>query len=207
MDIAFLVDSSGSLGKRNYQILLDTVKSMATYLDVSPLGTHASVILFSDGVENPITFNDFLTLDRFKKKVSRLTYMSQRTRIDLALDMAAKKVFTKEGNVRDYVPKIAILMTDGRQTRTRDQLSLTEVAGNLRKKGVTLYVIGVGRGVARSELESLVEKRSYVIQQPDFRKLLQNIDNISQRVCEDHQGKYVSSKSFLLYTQKLALRP
>lgn len=193
VDVAFLIDSSGSLGHRNYRRLLGAVNTLAEHLNIGPMQSHAAVVVFSDKVENPITFNDYLTLDEFKAKVLNLPFMSQRTRIDLALDMALNKVFTKEGNTRHFVPKIAILLTDGVQTRTRDQIPLTTVAGNLINKGVHLYAVGIGRGVNRAQLELLVKKKHHVVEIKSFRSLETTIVDIGKHVCSNIPGECINT--------------
>lgn len=184
MDIAFLVDSSGSLGSRNFARLLSSVNRMATYFNVSLLGSHASVIIYSESVELAVDFNDFLSLDEFKQKVSGLAFMRQRTRMDLALDMANTKVFTEKGNMRNFVPKIAILFTDGKQTRSRDQKDMPALAKHLDQKGVAVYVIAIGRGVDRRELEKLLTNMNHYLAMKNFYDVLDKSEATADKICK-----------------------
>ena len=156
IDVAFLMDSSGSLGTWNYVKLKNTVYRMAKYFGVSPMGSHAAVILYSDNYEIGVKFDDFLTIGQFKTYVDNLRYLKQRSRMDLALDAAHKYIFTREGNTREFLPKIAVLVTDGEQSKFRNRIPLPVAAQRLRDQGVNIYAIGVGKGPSRNELESMV---------------------------------------------------
>ena len=47
-----------------------------------------------------VTFNEFYDLERLVKKVERMSYKGYRTRIDLAFEIADKKLFTQQGGMR-----------------------------------------------------------------------------------------------------------
>lgn len=190
IDVAFLMDSSGSLGNWNYIKLKNTVVKMSEYFRVSPMGSHAAVILYSDTYEVTLELDDFLTEGQFRASVSNLRYLGQRSRMDIALDAASKYIFTRKGNTRDFFPKVAILFTDGLQSRFRDRIPLPVAARRLRDQGVDLYVIGVGRGPSKTELESMVvNKNKHVLLVSSFTNLEEESKTIAENVCELFGGR------------------
>ena len=75
---------------------------------------------FSDDPILVIKFDDYSNLKQFQTLVDRVPYMMQRTRIDKALTMASDVM---GASLRGYT-KLAIVMTDGRQTRDPDAINL-----------------------------------------------------------------------------------
>ncbi|XP_028390925.1 uncharacterized protein LOC114515803 isoform X2 [Dendronephthya gigantea] len=185
IDVAFLMDSSGSLGTTNYKRLKDTVGIMGKYFGVSPMGSHAAIILYSDNSLISARLDQFSTQAQFQTKVNRLRYLSQRSRMDASLTAAHSRIFTQAGNARDYLPKVAILFTDGQQTRFRDRVPLPDAAKRLRERGVEIFVIGVGNGPSTNEMESMVvDKKNHVMRIRSFRILKEQSESIAERVCQ-----------------------
>lgn len=178
------MDSSGSLGRSNYNRLKETVYNMGTYFGVSPMGSHASIILFSDNYEIASKFDQFMTIGQFRTTAIRLRYLSQRSRMDASLTAAHSQIFTRKGNTRDFLPKVAILFTDGKQSRFRDRVPLPEAARKLRENGVNIFVIGVGSGPSKSELESMVVDRvNHIYRSQNFRDLKDQSEAVAGKIC------------------------
>ncbi|CAB3990368.1 fibrillin-1-like, partial, partial [Paramuricea clavata] len=185
IDVAFLMDSSGSLGRSNYNRLKETVYNMGTYFGVSPMGSHASIILYSDYYEIASKFDQFMTIGQFRTTVLRLKYLSQRSRMDASLTAAQSQIFTRKGNTRDFLPKVAILFTDGKQSRFRDRVPLPEAARKLRENGVNIFVIGIGSGPSKSELESMVvDRENHIYRSQNFRDLKDQSEAVAGKICE-----------------------
>ena len=189
------MDSSGSLGRDNYRILTGVVYNMAKYFGCSSFGSHAAIILYSDSYDVSARFDQFMTLGQFRTTTLRLKYLAQRSRMDSALTAAHSIVFTREGNTRDFLPKIAILFTDGQQSRYTNRVPLPKAAQSLRDRGVKLFVIGVGSGPSKEELESMVEdKINHISRVRYFRNLREQSVNIAEKVCRLFGGKWLSRR-------------
>ena len=185
IDVAFIMDSSGSLGPENYGRLKSTVSNMGNYFGVSPMGSHAAVILYSDQAVVGARLNQFLTIGQFQTITLRLRYLQKRSRMDAGLIAAANEIFTRRGNTRDFLPKVAILFTDGKQSRFRDRIPLPEAAQKLRDRGVDMYVIGIGSGPSQAELESMVvDKINHISRIPSFRSMEAESRSVAEKVCE-----------------------
>lgn len=196
IDVAFLMDSSGSLGLTNYKRLKDTVGIMGKYFGISPMGSHAAIVLYSDNHLISARLDQFSTQAQFQAIVDRLRYLSQRSRMDASLTAAHSRIFTKAGNARNFLPKVAILFTDGQQTRFRDRVPLPDAAKRLRDRGVDIFVIGVGNGPSRSEMESMVvDKRNHVLRIKNFKTLKEQSEAIADRVCRLFGGMSLGRRS------------
>ena len=179
-----MVDSSGSLGQTNYRHLKKTVANMGAHFGVSPMGSHAAIILYSDNYDISTKLDYFLTPVEFERTALRLKYLRQRSRMDAALTAAHDRIFTHQGNARDFLPKVAILFTDGKQSRFRDRVPLPVAAKKLRDQGVNIYVIGIGRGPSDEELKSMVsDEKNHILRLNRFRNLEAESTAIAEKVC------------------------
>lgn len=76
-DIAFIVDSSGSIGSVDYAKTKYFVYSIANALNISASGAHAGVVIYSEIAKRPIKFTDHMDIKGFQKAVYDLEYMEK----------------------------------------------------------------------------------------------------------------------------------
>ena len=75
------------------------------------------------------------------------------------------------------------MITDGKQTTTGNYTRLSEASQGIKNKGVTVYVLGVGTGVDRVELDEIASRSDYVSITPSFQDLLSISSGIRQLFC------------------------
>ena len=181
VDLAFIVDSSGSIGPEMYLKEKHFIKELARSFGVAPGQSRAALVLYSNSASVKAGFDQYPTLEEFHKSVDDLPYEKGRTRIDLALEKANQEVFPQ---ARKGVPKIAILITDGKQTQAADSKGLREASEPLRRAGVRLLAIGIGSEVDSNELRLVTETDDDVVLAQSSSDLLLQIGNLTSRACE-----------------------
>lgn len=154
MDVGFILDSSGSL-RNDYDKEKDFLKALAASFGVSDDGARAGVVTFSYNSEHSIKLNDHSSFSTFNDAVDKIPLMGSTTRIDKALRLSQKELFTLPNGGRPGIPKILILLTDGSQTQDADAEDPSVIANEIRSKGIKLLVIGIGAGVDQAELLKL----------------------------------------------------
>ena len=98
-----------------------------------------------------------------------------------------------------FFHKLAVVITDGNQTKTGQYTRLTVASQGIKNKGVTVYAVGVGKAADMTELREIATAREYVFTSPSF-KGLQNISSgLRDRLC---LGKKIWKKENS-YTRKL----
>ena len=181
VDLAFIVDSSGSIGAKNYLKEKHFVKQLARSFGLAPDHSRAALVLYSGSASVKAGFDQYPTLEQFHKIVDDLPYENGSTRIDLALEKANQEVFPQ---ARKGVPKIAILITDGKQTHTGHSKRLKEASDQLRRAGVRVLAVGIGSGVDQAELRLVTQSDDDVVVPESFSDLLVQIGNLTSRACE-----------------------
>ena len=139
-------------------------------------------------------------LEEFNQEVDRLPYTGGQTRIDLALTLAANDFFTYQGGVRDGIPKVAVVVTDGRQTPSPDAIAAQQAIIPLRQLGVKVFAVGIGVEADPVELGYIVERPDDVFMIADFDKLPDIATEISKKICESANigpGKMRVKRQFL----------
>ena len=185
VDVGFILDSSGSL-RNDYDKEKDFLKALAASFGVSDDGARAGVVTFSYNSEHSIKLNDHSSFSTFNDAVDKIPLMGSTTRIDKALRLSQKELFTLPNGGRPGIPKILILLTDGSQTQDADAEDPSIIANEIRSRGIKLLVIGIGAGVDQAELLKLGgNKKDNVFTASTFEDLIDApfIDAVTNSSC------------------------
>ena len=110
VDVAFLLDSSGSISRRNWKLLLDFLRDSIEAFDVTASGSHVASISYSSRAVVNFRFNtltgDKLTSAELIKEVDKVKHQRGYTYIDRALLLADEEIFTERGGMRQAVRKV-----------------------------------------------------------------------------------------------------
>lgn len=161
-DVLFLVDSSQTVSKENFQRELDFVKAVIRALNISPGKSRASVVSFGNSPAPPsIRFDDSTDVGYLLRRVDSVPYLGGPKQLGKALLFAAR-VFPMN---RPDSHKILVVVTDGEQTLGRD---LTEAVRLLHELGVILYVIGAGENADMNELGKITSQHENLFYSKTF---------------------------------------
>ena len=201
VDVGFILDSSGSLAN-DYGKEKDFLKILAATFGVSDKGSRAGVITFSYYTEHSIKLNDHTDLASFNDAVDRIPLMGSTTRIDKALRLTQKEMFSLANGARPGVPKVLILLTDGSQTQDAGAEDPGDVAEELRKDGINILVVGVGQGVNATELEHIAGDSANAYTAASFNELISGdfVTEVRDKGCEAGKLKFTTSFLLLLST-------
>ncbi|XP_078377620.1 SCO-spondin-like [Oculina patagonica] len=184
-DVAFVVDSSGSISRRNFQKELEFVKEVASTFKMGPDQSQIAVISYSDDAQIDIKFGDYSNVNDFNAAVDGVKHQRQRTRIDKALHLAATSLFTPKGGARPNVAKVMIILTDGKQTVTSDSKTLDVAVRPLQEMNVTIFAVGVGKAIDIGELLLLVgDNVDNLFRAQNFNELAKDSVRVAAQTCK-----------------------
>ena len=109
MDIALIIDSSGSIGRTNWERVKRFVKSLVSKLDVSSSGTHVAAIAYSTNPVVEMRFWNTQSTDEVNRMIDRMTWQRGYTYTDKALQLADSDIFQIANGMRPNVPKVSRL--------------------------------------------------------------------------------------------------
>lgn len=191
LDVAVLMDSSGSISRRNFQVFKRFIKSIITGFEVSEDHTHIAIIEYSTNASVQLKFNDFtgraLNRNNVKGRVNRIPHRRGKTFIDRALRLANEEVFTEKAGMRDWVKKVAFVMTDGEQTKDPEATKsvneiLAEAVQPLKDKGVRVITLGIGKKVNKESLQTIATG-DFVFYASSFNELRKMVKQLKKGTC------------------------
>ena len=112
VDIAFIIDSSGSIGRSNWERLKRFVKALVSKLDVSPSATHIAAVAYSTNPQVEMKFSGIQDTDQVNALLDRMYWQRGFTYTDKALQLADSELFQTTYGMRIREPKVSKLVTD-----------------------------------------------------------------------------------------------
>lgn len=110
-DVAFLVDSSGSIGRSRWPKMLNFLKEVIKKFNVGPDATHVAVVAYSTNPKLEFTFGTLsgadITEEKYGQLIDKIRFQRGFTYIDKALKMADEQVFIPNAGMRPTVPKVS----------------------------------------------------------------------------------------------------
>ena len=185
-DIVFMVDSSASVGNPNYKKEKDFVKSLARLVNATSEKSRVAVIAYSRSTIPVVRFDGYQSLEDFDKKVDDMPLLGESyRRMDVALQSAAQIL----NSARQHSPKIAVLLTAGRQVP--GGVSLDTATQPLRNLNVTVLVVAVGQQYNKQELDPVVSEQKDLFEIESFNVLLSRARTIGEAI-EEKSGNLPS---------------
>jgi len=170
LDIAFLVDSSTSIGKDNYHEMKTFINEVITHFHISPTGTNVGVVSFSSSAETEIPFTSPQNVDNIKSSVSKISYRSGSTRLDLGLNKTREEFVSARGEMRTNMPDVLLAITDG-QSDKGYEMKTKQQSKQLKDDGIVIFALGIGSNVHAAELKALTSDESHVFRFASVREM------------------------------------
>uniref|UniRef100_A0A3Q3N772 Collagen, type XIV, alpha 1a n=1 Tax=Mastacembelus armatus TaxID=205130 RepID=A0A3Q3N772_9TELE len=179
-DIVILVDGSWSIGRINFRLVRMFLENLVNAFDVGINKTRIGLAQYSGDPRIEWHLNAFSTKEVVIDAVKNLPYKGGNTLTGLALTYILENCFKPESGSRAGVPKIGILITDG-----KSQDDVIPPAESLRNAGVELFAIGV-KNADENELRSIASEpeNTHVYNVADFNIMSSIVEGLTKTVCE-----------------------
>ncbi|CAI5769701.1 collagen alpha-1(XII) chain isoform X1 [Podarcis lilfordi] len=180
-DIVFLTDASWSIGDDNFHKVLKFVFNTVGAFDlINPAGIQVSLVQYSDDPKSEFHLNTYDDKAQALGAIQNIRYRGGNTKTGKALTFIKDKVLTWESGMRKGVPKVLVVVTDG-----RSQDEVRKAAAVIQHSGFSVFVVGVA-DVDYHELAKIASKPSerHVFIVDDFDAFEKIEDNLITFVCE-----------------------
>ncbi|XP_076113274.1 uncharacterized protein LOC143080959 isoform X2 [Mytilus galloprovincialis] len=179
-DLAFLVDSSSSVGSGNFQKLENFLKNAVTKLDIGKDKVHVGLMQYSSYPSMQFPLNMYTNRGDTLKAIEGMQFMGGDTNTGDAIQNMRQQMFSQTGGARNNVPRIAIVVTDGGSS---NNAKTTQQADGARRDHIGLISVGVGSAVNSYELQLIADDQTKVVKVNSFDQLEQAVDQILQKAC------------------------
>ncbi|XP_041372526.1 uncharacterized protein LOC121385804 [Gigantopelta aegis] len=156
IDLAFILDGSGSILPGDFTRTLVFVRNVISGLDISPSTARVAAVEYGDTVAVNFKFNQYSSKQSLLTAVSKINKRHGGTNTAAALGNVTSIIFNQLNGARPDAKHIAILLTDG---VSKNVTQTIHAANDLRSKGVTVFAIGVGN-VNQAELMGVASNPS-----------------------------------------------
>lgn len=182
-DLAFILDTSSSVGKENFEKIRQWVSNLVESFDVAPDKTRVAVVRYSDRPTTEFNLGQHKTLEDVKRAASNIRYLGGNTMTGDAINYTTSNIFTVQNGARPVargIQKVAILLTDG-----RSQDYVLEPSKKAAKADIRMFAVGIGEAL-KEELEEIAAepKNAHVFHVTDFNAIDKIRDRLRRRLCE-----------------------
>lgn len=177
------MDASESMTEEDYEKQKNFVIKVAESFYMTPKTTQFALVTYSSRANVHIRFRDHLNQDSFRTVVQHLPFAASGTRFDRALKLAAEEIFTAKSGARAGVPRVIIILTDGRQSNDHDAIPIQDAVLPLQQLSVRIHAVAIGSQVNRVELRKLVVKEEDIFSIKDFDNLVNKSRLLASKTC------------------------
>lgn len=188
-DLAFLVDSSSSVGSANFQKLENFLKNAVTKIDIGKDKVHVGLMQFSSYPSMEFPLNMYTNRGDVLRAIERLQFMGGDTNTGDALQNMRQHMFSQTAGARTNVPRIAIVVTDGGSS---DNAKTTQQADGARRDNIGVIAVGVGKSVNNYEMQVIGGGQSNVVTVSSFDQLEQAVNQVLQKACTGNYDNYIT---------------
>ena len=155
----FVIDTSGSIGSSNFQLIREFTANITTELIRSSPRTKFGVILFSSIAYIEFNLQAYDNLNSLLSAINQLPYNGGGTDTAEALTLLLSTAQNGTLGLRSDSSKVAIVITDG---HSNSQSATISAAAALHASNIfDVYAVGVG-GADLTELESIASSPDFV---------------------------------------------
>ena len=170
--MAFILDSSGSVGRENFELSKQFAADVTKAFVIGPNDTQVAAIVFSGFAK--VSFE----LDTFNDSEGILSGINEINYIDLpgsstytadALVTLRRDVMTTAAGAREEVlaiPRVAVVVTDGMSNINRTET--IPAAEAVHDAGIIVFAVGVGNRINTDELNAIASRPELVTLLPYF---------------------------------------
>ncbi|XP_033980674.1 collagen alpha-1(XIV) chain-like isoform X3 [Trematomus bernacchii] len=179
-DIVILVDGSWSIGRINFRLVRTFLENLVKAFSVEFDKTRIGLAQYSGDPRIEWHLNAHTTKASVIDAVKNLPYKGGNTLTGLALTFILENSFKPESGSRPGVPKIGILITDG-----KSQDDVIPPAQSLREAGIELFAIGV-KNADENELKAIASppEETHVYNVADFSVMSDIVEGLTKTVCD-----------------------
>ncbi|XP_060081669.1 collagen alpha-1(XII) chain-like [Ylistrum balloti] len=179
-DIVFILDSSGSEGSSNFNKQLQFMTDFVTNFKIGPHDVQFGLVTFSIDALNEFYLNTYNNQQDIVNKLQNIAYIGSTTHTELGLQYARRFQFSVTHGARHNAQKIAIVLTDGQSQSRTDTIHEADL---LKQMGVKIISIGIGNGIAQTELVSMATDQQHVFNVDNFDALHTIQSEIKDSAC------------------------
>lgn len=177
VDLVFVLDGSGSVGKDNFVHLQEFVRRTSVQFDINRDLTQVGLVVYSRWPVSVFELDTHASGSALLKALGEASYLGGKASTGTALLHVHSHSLTVAKGARPGVNKVVVVLTDG--TGAEDA---AVPARKIQDDGVSVFVIGTG-DMQREHLLRIAGSEDHIITVPFYEDLKYFEDVLVQMVC------------------------
>ncbi|CAH2308234.1 integrin alpha-M-like [Pelobates cultripes] len=200
LDIALLIDGSGSIHPSDFTLMLNFVSSVMDAFKESD--TQFALMQYSNRFQKHFDFNTFSATRNRRSLTGNIKQLAGQTYTSSAIEKVLNELFIPESGSRDGAKKILIVITDGETVGENPRYP--EVIGKAERMGIRRFVIGVGdafkKAAAYQELVAIASDKTddHIMRVNDFSALINLKKDLENKIFAIEGTQSQTGSSFQL---------
>ena len=185
MDMVFILDQSGSVGRRNHGLAIQFILNLIQFFSIAPDATRVGFVAFSRRSHIEFDLSDYTTAHSVANRIRRVRYRGGSTSTALGLIDAAYLLDSASRRgarpASEGIPKVAILITDGKS----NNYPLRNAVRIIKSLGVQVYALGIDKpDVAELQFISSDPDSQHVFLLNSYNDAAGFVDFLSIQTCD-----------------------
>ena len=167
-----MLDSSGSIGSGPYEVAKNFIADLVSGFTIGENNVRVGLVIFSSSVSLIFDLDESFDKAVILSWIKGVTFLNGGTATGDGILLVANTGYTEASGARSTnlaIPRIAIVLTDGRSNRGVDVVTASEAA---RSSSIELFALGIGDGIDDEELLQIAGSQNRVYR-------IDNFDNIN----------------------------
>lgn len=123
-DLVFMVDGSWSIGDDNFNKIINFLYSTVGALDkIGADGTQVAMVQFTDDPRTEFKLDAYKTKETLLDAIRHISYKGGNTKTGKAIKHVRDTLFTADSGTRRGIPKVIVVITDGRSQDDVNKIS------------------------------------------------------------------------------------
>jgi len=184
LDLQLVVDSSGSVRKKNFvQLMEDIASNLIHQLVIGSSATRVALTKYSSDKQWIVP--EFL-LDTYQDKalmeakIRNIQFWGGLTYTASAMEKSWKLYEPRARWDNKNIHKVLLVFTDGEATDAED---VQAAAAKWMKRGVKIYAVGIGGNVSRRGLDQITGDPSKVLRAKNFEEVNSTLSKMLKSIC------------------------
>ena len=154
VDLALVLDSSGSLDYSGWAQLVTFCINLIERLTIGPSDTQIAVIVFGDNAAVKFHFGAYQSRNALESAIRNITYTGGSTNLNEALFLLWSDVHAPNRGSRQDTSRVAVIITDGADNQNQE-LTLNNATICKNSTGIRLIAVGVTDKIDEPRLRSI----------------------------------------------------
>ena len=197
-DVAFLLDSSGSIRDEDWELLINFVKQVVGSLLISEQDIHVAAVRYSTNARVQFGLDASYVTSEIQRRLDSIEKRDGQTNLREAIQITASQVFSGPRNGdRTDAPDVMVIISDG---RTDDRPETIITANQARADNIEIIPVGIDIDGDMELLKAIASNPDDVdrLRVTSYRELSQRINSLVNIICPDPAPPGTSSSLFYL---------